>query len=626
MKVYYSLLVFSIFMVIVTASSRLIILIRDYPINFMTTKNFTIGFFYDLMNMSIVSIILSFILMIFKNKLFLLKIVFGFLCLLLFLDYNYYLQFGTHLPYKSIYYISNIKTFYSSITSIILSISFLLIFLLPITMIYIILKKISRLNKDLVLSNKKLFMLIISYSIVGSISGSYSNSALEKNINDPVTIPFINYFIWSKKATDLKKISMPFEDIEFVGNNLSGSKSDIREFDRYPLVRVNDSKCGNRDLHQKIICNNNSKINWNIILILMESFRATDIGVYGSSNSITPKFDELSKEGIFFKNFYANGHQTKHGEVAIYCSIMPNYGGSVMDNFPMNSFYCLPEFLKEKGYSTSWIHASDSSFDGQAIFLLKNGFDKIIDRKNFSKDAEKLGWGFTDKELFSKVIEEIRKEKQPFFTSILTITNHHPFDVHQEYNLNLGSREVHKFMNTLYYSDEQLGIFIEKAKKENWYDNTIIVITSDTSWHGESIEKANNYDEFVRIKSKIPLLIIGGPIHKPTVVGQFGSQIDIAPTLTDMLNFSRITPWMGVSFFEKHSNSFALTNRPGMYWSVMNAKGSFHLENDKIVHSFGGLVGKEQRDYEKFGRAFINTSKWLLQENLYWPTNNEKYN
>ena len=120
MKVYYSLLVFSIFMVIVTASSRLIILIRDYPINFMTTKNFTIGFFYDLMNMSIVSIILSFILMIFKNKLFLLKIVFGFLCLLLFLDYNYYLQFGTHLPYKSIYYISNIKTFYSSIISIIL--------------------------------------------------------------------------------------------------------------------------------------------------------------------------------------------------------------------------------------------------------------------------------------------------------------------------------------------------------------------------------------------------------------------------------------------------------------------------------------------------------------------------
>ena len=63
-----------------------------------------------------------------------------------------------------------------------------------------------------------------------------------------------------------------------------------------------------------------------------------------------------------------------------------------------------------------------------------------------------------------------------------------------------------------------------------------------------------------------------------------------------------------------------------MYWSVMTAKGSFHLENDKINHSFGDLVGEGQNEYEKFGRALIKTSKWLLQENLYWPTNNGKYN
>ena len=626
MKVYYSLLVFSVFVVIVTTGSRLIILIRDYPINFMTMRNFTIGFFYDLMNMSIISIILCFVLMIFKNKFSFLNIVFGFICFLLFLDYNYYLQFGTHLPYKSVYYISNIENFQSSIISSFFSLNFVLIFLLPIIVINLFMKKISSLNKYLISPKKKFFMLIISYFTIGSISGSYSNSALDKNINDPVTIPFINYFIWSEKATKLKEVSMPIEEIKLVENNLSGSKSNIREFDPYPLIRVNDSKCSDKNYNQKINCNNNSKINWNIILILMESFRATDIGVYSSLHSITPRFDKLSKEGILFRNFFANGHQTKHADVAIYCSIMPNYGGAIMDHFPTNSFYCLPEFLKEQGYSTSWIHASDSSFDGQALFLLRNGFDKIIDRNDFRKNAEKLGWGFTDKELFNKAIEEIRKEKQPFFTSIVSITNHHPFEVYQDYDLNLGNREVHKFMNTLHYSDEQLGVFIEKAKKEKWYDNTIILITSDTSWHGESIKKANNYEEFIRIRSQIPLLIIGGPINNSTVVDRFGSQIDIAPTVTDMLNLSRTTPWMGVSFFEKHLNSFAFTNRPGMYWSVMNAKGSFHLENDKINHFFGDLVGEGQNEYEKFGRALIKTSKWLLQENLYWPTNNVKYN
>ena len=158
MKVYYSLLVFSVFIVIVTTGSRLIILIQDYPINFMTMRNFTIGFFYDLMNMSIISIILCIVLMVFKNKLFLLNIVFGFICLLLFLDYNYYLQFGTHLPYKSIYYISNIENFQSSIISSFFSLNFVLIFLLPIIVINVFMKKISSSNKYLISSKKKFFI------------------------------------------------------------------------------------------------------------------------------------------------------------------------------------------------------------------------------------------------------------------------------------------------------------------------------------------------------------------------------------------------------------------------------------------------------------------------------------
>ena len=40
---------------------------------------------------------------------------------------------------------------------------------------------------------------------------------------------------------------------------------------------------------------------------------------------------------------------------------------------------CLPEYLKNLGYYTSWFFGSDANFDGQSTFLPKVGFDKIVD-------------------------------------------------------------------------------------------------------------------------------------------------------------------------------------------------------------------------------------------------------
>ena len=151
-------------------------------------------------------------------------------------------------------------------------------------------------------------------------------------------------------------------------------------------------------------------------------------------------------------------------------------------------------------------------------------------------------------------------------------------------------------MNTLHYTDKQLGTFIDKAKKQKWYENTIIIITGDTSWHGESLKKAENFNEFIDIRSQIPLLIVGGPIKNSIVVEEFGSQIDIAPSIVDLLNLPRTTPWMGASLLETSSNSFALTNRPGMYWSVRyqifhNVFDHFHLDlqiNEVFDHFLNG--------------------------------------
>ncbi|MGB1834888.1 MAG: LTA synthase family protein, partial [bacterium] len=108
-------------------------------------------------------------------------------------------------------------------------------------------------------------------------------------------------------------------------------------------------------------------------------------------------------------------------------------------------FHCLPAVLRENGYSTTWFHAGDASFDGQAIFFQENGFEKIIDKFDFLSDTEELGWGYSDEALFQKVLSTLPTLKEPFFASVLTITNHHPFEVPTEYKLGLGNQDLHNY-------------------------------------------------------------------------------------------------------------------------------------------------------------------------------------
>ena len=85
-----------------------------------------------------------------------------------------------------------------------------------------------------------------------------------------------------------------------------------------------------------------------------------------------------------------------------------------------NNFMCLPEILKKMGYRTSWVFGSDSNFDGQASFLKKIGFEKIIDKFDFKNPTSSLGWWLSDKDLFLKLENVLDNERQPFFSSTLT--------------------------------------------------------------------------------------------------------------------------------------------------------------------------------------------------------------
>jgi len=494
-----------------------------------------------------------------------------------------------------------------------------LLLVLPFCAYLLTLRKIGGTGKK---KSAKVISFVLTFFflfLLGGATGAYPNSYVSKNLNDPLTSSGALYFYWSRHIEADQVYQKPTKALEVVLKSLSGEKSPQPEYQQFPLVRTRSVQtCASPQEQNEIgksLCGSKKP---NVLFILLESFRAAEVGVLGSKVQLTPNFDRWSKKGIFFKNFFANGFQTRHGMVAAYCSLMPNYGPAIMKRYKKNNFHCLPQELKKRGYQTSWAFGSDAAFDDQVNFLPKIGFDLLVDRFDFPSDTETLGWGYSDKALFDKWLDMLDQHKEPFFSSSLTITNHHPFEAPKEYQLFDAKDDTHRYYETIYYTDAMLGEFLEKAQQKKWYKNTLIFIMADTANYQQPQQPYADVEDFIRTRSQIPMLIVGGAVKQGVVVEDYFSQIDLGPTVMDLLGEKFISPWAGVSMLSKNTPAIAFTNRPGNYWAVMSQQGKLFNENDSkdTFKDFTKAALKEE--YKQLGKSWIDVTRWLLQEDLYW--------
>lgn len=598
------------------------------PLTERNLQSFSLGVGYDFMNGALLALLVLCILPLLpKVQKKVCAILVPAFLIFLFMDYHYVLQFGTHAPYSIIEYldITEAGIFSSTAKSTFLSWSGVLFLFLPLGVFFLLLFWPPREREEQTLW-KRIVDFLLSFLLlllVGGGGGAYSNSYVTKNFHDPLTSAGINYFlVWTKNIEKEVEIEEPVKELKVVGESLHGEKTTESNLDQLPLLRKHkESSCSFSEKQSalgKVLCPTQGKEKPNLLLILLESFRAVDIGVYGSQLPLTPEFDKWSEKGVLFKNFYANGFQTRHGEVASYCSLMPNYGAAIMKRYTRNRFWCLPQQLKTLGYHTSWFHGSDAAFDGQVSFLPKIGFGKVVDRYSLPTDSEVLGWGYSDEATFEYWIKELKETPQPFFSSVLTITNHHPFLVPENYRLGKGDGDTEKYREAIYYTDAMLGKFLEKIQFEPWYQNSLIFITADTANYQEPQALPKDFEEFIRVRAQIPLLIVGGLVQEAQVIDDYASQIDLAPTILDFLGEEYQATWAGHSLLNRSSPFIAYTNRPGTYWGVMSQKGRYYKQNNQKDHHFGFEKESLKLKYQELGLSWIQSTKWLLQEDLYW--------
>lgn len=278
----------------------------------------------------------------------------------------------------------------------------------------------------------------------------------------------------------------------------------------------------------------------NVIVVVEESLSAEYLGVFGKNENLTPNLDRLSGESLFFTNFYATGTRTDRGLEAISLSIPPTPGRSMIKRPNNENMFSWGSLMREKGYVTKFLYSGYGYFDNMNYFFSHNGFE-TVDRLDFKKEEIHFenAWGVCDEDLFDKALEEFDKihgSPKPFLALIMTTSNHRPF-TYPEGRVPLPPRNGRN--GGVQYADYALGRFLEAARQKTWFSNSIFVILADhcADSAGHTALPVSRYH--------IPLFIYAPGFLPPRKIDTLSSQVDVAPTVLALLDFSYTSRFFG---------------------------------------------------------------------------------
>jgi arylsulfatase A-like enzyme/Tfp pilus assembly protein PilF len=276
----------------------------------------------------------------------------------------------------------------------------------------------------------------------------------------------------------------------------------------------------------------------NVILITIDTLRASYVSAYGIGKANTPNMDKLAEEGALFEHCISQTPLTLPSHTTILSGTYPMYH-NVRDNggfIVPEKLTLISEILKRKGFKTA---AFIAAYVLHSKWGLNQGFDLYQDNFDMTK-YKVISLGKIQKradEVFAEAknwISQNRKNK--FFTWIHLYDPHTPYSPPSPYK----ERFIDKpYRGEVEYTDYQLGLFIDFLKQENLFDNTLIIITAD---HGESLgqyhEKTHGF--FIYQPTVWVPLIIKAPIVFPRKrIKVLVESVDIVPTILESLEIDK---------------------------------------------------------------------------------------
>lgn len=288
----------------------------------------------------------------------------------------------------------------------------------------------------------------------------------------------------------------------------------------------------------------------NVIFILVESYLSVTSDLVVDGQEITPNLNKLKRDS----NVYFNSHmipnvsigESSDGQLIYMAGLMPLHSEITVSKAKKNSIIGLPEQIK-KAYpdlhSLTIIPTTPSLWDQQAMSD-SYGFDKLysmLDYQAEMKDNEN-GDFLTDEMIFRYASKKDESNQPPFFSLILTMTMHQPFDSFVEHGFHLTDKslpqEYKNYLTNCHYTDIQIGHYLNDLKEKGLYNNSLIVIVSDHDAHPDYLGMEG------KISREIPIYIVNGGIDNSNAWTGECNQLDVYTTILDMMGIQ--SKWHGL--------------------------------------------------------------------------------
>lgn len=350
----------------------------------------------------------------------------------------------------------------------------------------------------------------------------------------------------------------------------------------------------------------------NIIKIHLESFQTFLINKKVNGKEVTPFLNKLSsgnQDFTYFPNFF---HQTGQGKTSDSEFTMDNslYGlpqGSAYSLKGDNTYQSLPAILDQKqGYTSNVMHGDYKTFWNRDQVYKHFGIDNFYDATYYDmSDDNIVNLGLKDKPFFKASADYQSKMKKPFYSHLITLTNHYPFTLDEEDasidKPNTGDSTVDGYIQTAHYLDQALEEYITDLKKKGLYDNSVIMIYGDhygiSENHNNAMEKL--LGEKITPAKFTDLNRTGFWLKVPGKSGgvskEYAGQMDVMPTLLHLVGIdSKNYLMFGSDMFSKqHNNVVPFRNGDFITEDYKYVNGKIYSNKDNE------LLTEKPKDFDK---------------------------
>jgi hypothetical protein len=365
----------------------------------------------------------------------------------------------------------------------------------------------------------------------------------------------------------------------------------------------------------------------NVVILILESFAREYIGSLnptlegGNYKGYTPFIDSLISVSLTFDVSIANGKKSIDAMPSVLASVPSLETPYTISHYANNQINGIAELLKRKGYYSAYFHGAPNGSMGFDSFTRMAGFDDYFGLNQYPDKADFDGiWGVWDEPFFKFFASKMNSFKEPFLTSIFSVSSHHPFKVPAKYEGRFRKGPA-PILEVIGYSDFALREFFNEISKSPWFKNTLFVITADHTNESVHKEFQNNFGSYC-----VPIIFYKPGSDLKGYKKRIAQQIDIMPTVLNYLNFDEPYFAFGNDLFDDSYESFAYNTNGNTYNLYMKDHiiemidnkpvGLYNYKSDLFLEK--NLISAEpelEKQMEEKLKAIIQTYNSCLVDN-----------